>query len=305
MDRLFRKCELEVWSPDQVKSQASIKSNLKILSELIGERPVTDMDHEALVELKNTMQLRGYAPGTVKRKMDMVSKALGMATEWIDPATKKPILFGKPKMPKFDVKNTRDRVLTAHEERAIFDAIEQRSVLEPHRDWPRFRALVKFLLDTGCRLGEATNAKFDDLSEIKQKDPETGEERAYTFVLFRRYKTKNDRPRRIPLTQRVVDELPMLRLISPDGRLFPMKNAKAWYMWDTIRTDLKAQRRMNLDDVVLHTLRHTCISRLADKLPIQKVSEWAGHSDISITRDVYMHLNTGSLLEGVSVLEGA
>lgn len=303
MDELFRRCELTVWHPREVKSQATIRSNLKVLSALIGSKLVTEIDYDELERLKDELFARGYAAGTVKRKLDMVGKALTMATKWKDERTGKLIITGRPAMPQIDARNSRDRIVTLEEEEAIFDAIDARHAREPTRDWRRFRALIRFLLDTAARLGEATNVRTGDLVTRTVKDPATGEERLRTFVQFRRYRTKNDKPRMIPLTDRVEAELGYLRMAAaPDGRVFPLKPATVWYMWDNIRADLK-EAGLDLHDVVLHTFRHTCLTRLAERLPLHKLSEWAGHSDIKVTRDHYLHLHADSLLDGLTLLE--
>jgi integrase len=295
---LFHRCELTIWSPREAKSQRTIKSNLKVLGELVGADLVTDMTHGRLQRLVSDLFARGYAAGTVKRKMDMVGRALSMATVWEDDTTGKTLLAGKPKMPSVTARNSRDRVLSSEEEQAVFAAIQKRIKAEPNRDWTTFKALVRFLLDTGARLGEGLGVTAQDVERRR-----AGKHNV-SFVHFRRYRTKNDKPRQVPLTRAVVAELKTLMPAEDDGRLFPLRPAKVWYMWDTIRDDLRA-RGVNVDDVVLHTLRHTCLTRLAKRLPIHKVSHWAGHSDIKVTVEHYAHLASDDLLDGLAVLEAA
>jgi integrase len=122
-----------------------------------------------------------------------------------------------------------------------------------------------------------------------------------TFVHFRQYRTKNDKPRQLPLSEAVVTELPYLRLAAVGGKLFPLKSATAWYMWDNIRDDMKDQG-FDLSDVVLHTMRHTRLTRLAKAgVAIHKISQWAGHSDIKVTWNHYAHLAPNDLLDLVPV----
>jgi integrase len=211
--------------------------------------------------------------------MDMVGKSLTMATRW-------EIMVARPAMPTLKVENKRERVMTDDEEAAIFQACAKRAEAEPARPWVRFGHLVRFLLDVGCRLGEALNVKLGDVEEIDGQ----------WVVHFRRYETKNGKPRSIPLTDAVVASLPYLRMTAARGMLFPITAGTAWYMWDNLRDDVG-----DMEDVVLHTLRHTCITRLAARLPIQIVSLWAGHSDIKVTAG-YTHLNTSNLVQAMQVL---
>lgn len=133
-------------------------------------------------------------------------------------------------MPTVVTKNFRSRVITAAEEKAIFSAITKRANSEPTRSWTRFAHLIRFLLDTGCRLGEALNLS-DALIEA---DGDA------TFVTFSRYSTKNDEPRKLPPSKAIIASLPYLRSCAVGGKLFPMKPQTVWYMWNSIRSDLVA-----------------------------------------------------------------
>jgi integrase len=110
-------------------------------------------------------------------------------------------------------------------------------------------------------------------------------------VAFPRYRTKNKKPRVVWLTKAIIETLPILRANAIDGRLFHITPATAWYMWNGIREDLKVQG-YDMDDVKLHTLRHTCLTRMAQsgKFRIEQISDWAGHSSIQITMDRYRHM---------------
>jgi integrase len=187
MARLFQICQQSVWSTRKVKSQATVKSNIKILCEFIGDELVADMNYTKLELLVQRLFDEGYAAGTVHRKMCAISKALNHAARLTDD-NGKPILAGKIPMPTVIANNTRDRVLTKTEEANIFLAIANRIEAEPNRNWYRYGLLIKFLLDTACRLGEALNVSLPHISE---RD-------GVTFVNLPRYSTKNNRPRLIP-----------------------------------------------------------------------------------------------------------
>jgi integrase len=207
-------------------------------------------------------------------------------------AAKWEIIPAKPPMPTIKADNKRTRIITDAEEPAIFQAVEARRLAESGRDWKRYAALLRFLLDTGARLGEALAVRDDWIEEV-----------AGSWKLnIPANVTKNGKARTLPLTPAIVETLPYLRLASADGRLFPMSAASAQYYWGNIRDDLAP--KFDLSDVVLHTFRHTCLTRLAKRLPIHVVSKWAGHSDISITAGTYTHLDTDDLQAGVDVLSG-
>lgn len=301
MKDLFDRAERTVWA--EAKSQATIRSNIKILNGLLGDETVGEMTFTRLEKLAETLKDMGYAPATVKRKLDAVSKVLTMATKWTDD-NGNPLLSHKPTMPSITVKNTRDRTLSRVEEEAVFNAIETRRRNEPQRQWLRFGVLIRFLLDTGGRLGEVLSTGPDSLTTVRTDDDE-----AITLVTFARYRTKSDKPRSIPLTHAITDGLDSLGedlgLEKKTGRalFFPFKSATAWYMWSNIRDDL-SKIGFDIQDVTLHTLRHTNLSRLAQGgMELRRLQLWAGHSDPKITAERYVHLRPSDLLGGVNILQ--
>lgn len=312
MRDLFGRCEKTVWHPDNAKSQGTIRSNIKALTPLIGDVAIQDVTYSRLEDLVAELKAKGYAPATVKRKMDMVSKALRMATKWSDDKGR-PLLPYKPTMPEIRVSNVKDRVVSPLEETALFNAVELRRQAEPGRQWFRLRGLLEFLLDTGARLGEAmmtgptsitVNGQLMDLGHRYD-----GTEQA--FVTWERYRTKNDKPRTVPLTGKAWRAL--LALVDHLGRdkegrwlFFPMTSGTAWYMFDQAREDVKKQTGMDMSDVTIHTLRHTCLTRLAQGgMDVLRLKEWAGHSDIKITAERYTHLKPSDLLGGLAILNPA
>ena len=75
--------------------------------------------------------------------------------------------------------------------------------------------------------------------------------------------------------------------------------------WENIRQDVK-EAGLNIDDVTLHTLRHTCLTRLAQGgMGLLQLQQWAGHSDPKITADRYVHLRPNDLVGGLDILESS
>lgn len=288
---LLDRCHQTVWRT--ARSQATLKSNIKILQEMCGQWVVAELTYARLEELVRSLFDRGYAAGTVHRKLCTLSKALNQATK-MTYADGRPVLQGKVPMPTVTAKNSRDRIISPEEEVAIFNAVDARARSETTRDWRRFGHLLRFLLDSGCRLSEALNVREANLEERNGR----------IFVLFPRYTTKSDKPRSLPLSNDITGRLPHLRANAVDGRLFPLKPQTAWYMWNTIRGDV-AKAGLCIDDVVLHTFRHTCLTRLAKsgKVRLEHISDWAGHANMEITRQFYLHLMPEDKLSTLAALE--
>ena len=61
----------------------------------------------------------------------------------------------------------------------------------------------------------------------------------------------------------------------------------------------------NLRKIRFHDLRHSCASLLiSNGVPIKQVSEWLGHSDISTTANIYVHLTMDSKIESANAILG-
>lgn len=301
MSELFDRCEKTVWHPDNARSQATIRSNLKKLRGYIGDVAVEDMTFSRLEKLVSDLKGEGLAPATVKRKLDMVSKALRMATMWTDDDGRQ-LLSYKPPMPRIKISNLKERTISALEEEAIFNAVEKRRQEEPGRAWFQFASLLVLLWDTAGRLSETLGLGPDNVNDAGGQ----------SYITFPRYRTKSGKPRTVPATPRVMETLgSLMSQLVPDKetgewRFFGIKQATAWYMFKQIREDVARETGMDLSDVTLHTIRHTTLTRLGrGGMPLAHLQLWAGHSDPKITAERYLHLKPSDLDAGLSILTGS
>jgi len=298
---LFDHCEKTIWKTH--RSQATLKSTAKILREICGEDLLSDLHAFRLEEIAETLALRGgrksgrAAPATVTRKLEVLSGALDKATK-MQGQDKKPILFAKPPFPTIRVNNVQERTLTKAEVVAIFKVIGDYEIENPANDWKRFGFFVRFLLDTACRKGEALMLRDEWISVDGDGDTiiawprfreATPAELARTG-LAKIARLKNGKGKTLPASQAIVDMLPVLRMLSPDGRLFPWHTSTMDWKWRRVREGVK-KAGQNIDDVKFHTLRHTTITdMLRNKESLTLVSRFAGHSSVKITADRYGHI---------------
>jgi integrase len=308
MSELFDKCEGTIWHPDNVRSQRTIRSNVRILSELIGNEAVEDMTFTRLETLVGEMKARGYQPATIKRKLAMVARALKMATMWTGDDGK-PLLRYKPPLPRIVVNNLKERIISAAEEEALFVALEKRRQLEPHRQWFAFRVFLWLLFDTGGRLGETLGLGPKNVAA--QKARVGADEREVSFITFPRYRTKSGKPRTLPLSPRSVDALGTLMdhltldKSSGEWRFFGFTASTADVMFRQIREDVLQETGLDVSDVTLHTIRHTVATRLAQGgMDLARLQQWLGHSDPKITAERYLHLIPSDLVAGLAILSG-
>jgi integrase len=289
----------KVWGNS--KAFATHQSNVRILSRLIGDKPMKTLSSLDVHQLEQSLRdEHGYAEASICKLMGTLSKACKVAAEPVTGFLAAPPVF--PKRATFD--NRQDRVVSMDEEEVMLECIDARIDAEPLRQWRAFRRLVVFLLDTGCRLGEPLQS---GPSAIKRKPGKDKQGRQVQGVWFhvRKEITKNGKSRDVPLTARLRALLPELTANAAGGRWFPWPHGSSGplYLLQCIRADMKL-RGFDFDDVKLHTLRHTCATRLAEGgMDLIALRDWLGHTDIKITASRYIHLMNGHIYPGVSILD--
>ena len=293
------------------RAEATHRSNVKILSRLLpDDLRIGQVNSQVVKDLMNTMfDDQGYAPASVRKLLGSLSAACRHAYN-------EGHLKAMPDFPSIKVDNMRDRVVSLDEEEALFEAIAQRRTDEPLRAWWHFERLAVILLDTGCRLTEAILSGPSWVKRRRWTDPLTGEIQEGVWLSIPRrtiYKgreitvTKNGKPRDVPLTDRALHAVLELNQRVEDGRWFPWAKGSSGplYHLQGIRQDMK-ERGFQFDDVVLHTMRHTCATRLAEGgLDLVALRDWLGHSDIKITAGRYLHLMNSHVWRGQVILNTA
>ena len=147
--------------------------------------------------------------------------------------------------------------------------------------------LFSFYIDTGLRKTEGLRLKFNDV------DMKTGR--------ITVWETKTNQPRTVRMTKRVRSILAGLKLrsISPSDRVFAHMSERRFYRdWLEMREELGFD-----DDLVIHTCRHTCCTRLlSGGVNIRTVMTWMGHSSIQMTQR-YAHFIPRTLDDAVDALD--
>lgn len=163
-----------------------------------------------------------------------------------------------------------------------------------------WRPLVRFLVASGCRWGEAVALKPSDV------DRATGTvhiRRAWTYSpgSYRIVKVKGKGRRSITVARDVLDDLDYSHEWLFVNRTGGPVRAQGFYnrVWS------KAVERAGLDPKPrIHDLRHTCASQmLLAGVPIAVVSRYLGHQSIATTERVYYHMQRGSFADAVDAME--
>ena len=247
--------------------------NAEIVMELIGDIQISKVDEDVVSELVTKLEARKIKPGTVNRYLAALKTVLKHNKQPWDHIKLK-------KEPK-----GRIRVLSDLEEKRVIELFRNVDQDGKRSYFPEVSDLVEVLLDTGMRLSEALNLKYEDVN--------------FTSNLLSIWINKGERPRSLPMTKRVGGILSSRQVNNP-AKPFTIGINQAEYAWKWVR------KEMNLlgdKEFILHALRHTCASRLVDRgIDLYVVKEWLGHSSIQIT-ERYAHLNPKKLNDAVTVLD--
>lgn len=260
-----------LWSDGRHKYNVS--SFIGELNEILLGEQFSSFDQETLDHLIISLRQRGNSNATINRKMAALSKLLRKAFKMGD-------IHSLPEFRRQKEGAGRIRFLDPEEEDRLFSVIRSESD-DAYR-------LSVFLVDTGCRLGEAIGLIWNDIQD--------------TRVSF--WLTKSGRSRTVPLTGRA---RAAVRRPPATGAARPKKGPFATLtqpQYRAIWNNAKMEVGLGADtQVVPHVLRHTCASRLVQGgIDLRRVQMWLGHQTLQMTMR-YSHLATTDLDRCVAVLE--
>ncbi|MFN4278045.1 MAG: tyrosine-type recombinase/integrase [Ferrovibrio sp.] len=257
-----------VWAGQKAERTTTMKAEfvVRTLGPAVAVSSITQQTVDDLVE---AMKDRGDSDATINRKLS----ALSVMLKW---ANKRGYLAAVPEIKLRKETEGRLRFLREDEE-ALWLARFRHLGMDYEADF------FEFAVDTGARLGEVERVRLpDDLNG-----------RVVTF-----WDTKSGKPRSVPLTVRALAALQRRAAVNP-GQPFDQSRHTLQHRWERVRGLLpKAQK-----DVTIHTLRHTCCSRLVQRgVDLRRVQRWMGHKSITTTLR-YAHLAPEDLNVCADVLE--
>lgn len=226
-------------------------------------RQVTSVDiatyRDQRLETTNPRTKRNLATSTVRLEMSLLSNFFDIARiEWGLCDSNPVANVRKPKCPP-----GRDRRLTPREERLIL------RYCHGHIN-PDLYSIVVLAIETAMRQGEILNLHWEHLN-LKTRVAHLPE-------------TKNGTKRDVPLSTRARDAL--IRLgVKNKGKVFG-------YTAEGLKSTWRfALKKLGIEDLHFHDLRHEAISRLFElgTLDIMEVAAISGHKSLSMLKR-YTHL---------------
>lgn len=207
---------------------------------------------------------------SINREIDIIRRIFSLAVE-----NKK--LFTNPCITIKDlrIENPQERYLTKEEEVKLLAVCNS-----------TMKAIIITALHTGMRQNEILSLKWQDIFFEKN----------YLVAL----NTKNNKPRKLPLTETLKAELLSLPRLSEYVFTSPVTGTRYTEVKTTFR---RAVERCGIEPISFHKLRHTTASRLneagVDIVTIQKILD---HSDIKTTLR-YTHNAKDSIHSAIMALD--
>lgn len=257
------------------------------ISPIIGKMLLTDVKPMHCQNILNIMDDKGYSGGTMQRTKGtmstMFSDAVDNGLVSSSPVTK------SVKCPKKLGKN--NRVLTIREQKMFLEEAKNRANYEHY----------SFILQTGLRSSELRGLRWEDVDFEKRlihvRRNVAHDPRKNKFIVGD-LKTSNGK-RDIPMTGEAYKILQSIKKRTPKKMVsFEFSDHIFLNCNGFLSTNSTYDKCLNricdkigIEKISMHTLRHTfatrCIESGMKPKTLQKI---LGHSNISITMDLYVHV---------------
>ena len=268
VERVFREGWQLRWK--RTRNSRDTYRTVEELCELLGRlRPVADVSVADVTRLFLNWQERGLSNARINRKIAVLRPLLRHAYEMGYCKTPPPPMRHLPEG------GGRERFLTRAEAASLLRHIP-----------PMYQPLTTFLLYTGARYGEAVALRWSDLNN--------------SSVTFRWSTTKGGRTRTVPVSWEHVT----MRLEPVAGTDGPFSFIDYDRFHTAFRAAVAASGIADGDEVVPHTLRHTCASWMAQSgVPIRHIQKWLGHASV-VTTERYAKLTDADLCGALDAVTG-
>jgi integrase len=180
----------------------------------------------------------------------------------------------------------REKILSPAEEVRLLEACAS----HPYRS--HLKPLLIFLLDTGCRKGEALKLRWRSVCFASQ------------LITLEATTTKTLKARQVMMTERVAQELASLW-----GASSKSADETVFRIFSNVRNsfasvcEVAGIRHGGIDGLTLHSLRHTAATRLVQGgMPLQLAGRILGHSQVNTTYR-YLSADRETMAQAAAILE--
>lgn len=213
----------------------------------------------------------------------------------------------RPK-PRKDEVEKEAQVYTEEEARYIISCLDREPLM--------WKALVMFMMDSGCRRGEVVGLMWDAIN-LKTGEVKIFRNAQYTSGKGTYITTTKNRKNRVlylnPAVIAVMKEWKVAQMRYMFAQGYPMEgfcftrdNGKVLNPQAPTSYLARFGKKYGVENLHPHALRHTMATiSIANGADIVSISEKLGHSETSVTLDVYSHVNKQAQKRANQVLSQA
>ncbi len=249
-----------------------------------------------------TRRADGIADSSVNRELNTIAATLHAAAEFFPELEQ----WRPPKIPRLKVSSSRrEMVITDEQYQALVNCLlrpadsrdgrraqDQRNAYQAR---VRVAHVLQFAMLTGARHSEINRVQWRDIDWAGNR------------VLI--YQRKTDRYKQVPLTAPLRDVLQARRQTAGDSERVFTKGAGEWISWHFYKILRKACEecgipygKQNPDGIVLHTARHTIVTRLVQAgVDYDTIGQVTGHSAKELIAH-YSHHSPASMARAAAAL---
>lgn len=219
--------------------------------------------------------------------------------------------------PMMNMKRPKPRKDELHKEAQVYTEEETKYIIECLNNEPlRWKAMILFMIDSGCRRGEAVGLMWDAVN-LKTGEVNICRNAQYTAGKGTYITTpKNGKSRTIFLNPPVLQVMKEWKLEQTkfflaqgypnEGYCFTRDNGKVLNPQAPTAYLSNFGKKYGIKNLHPHALRHTMATlSIAHGADIVSISEKLGHSETAITLNVYSHVNKQAQMKANKVLQDA
>lgn len=273
------------------------KYNIK---ELLGNMIISEVKPMHCQNIINNMISKGYAAASMTQTR-ITLYTMFAAAEENEIIIKNPVTKSV-KCPKHRKKSV--RVLTIEEQEAFLEVAKKSSYCRQYQ----------FILQTGLRIGELIGLKWEDINFEKKTISVQRSVKFHTRENFTVSEPKSMAGYRIiPLTDSAYNILKEIKserkkeaVISFEFNDYVFLNKQGKPTTNIVYNNnlRRLCKRAKIETISVHTLRHTFATRCIEaNMRPKTLQEILGHSNISITMDLYVHVTEEAKEQEIQKLE--
>lgn len=274
----------------QMRKESTAKQDEIVLtgvSQLIGE--------DALVRRITAPIIREKLDGTGKDNTwkNVKIKHIKMLWRWAYRQGYVPDLTVPDRLERYPEQSSRQKVIGKY-----LESEELHAVIDSMSDYTEYQLLTRFLVLSGCRIGEALALTIKDVDISSQS---ITIDKTYSLTTKKVQSTKTEMSERvIHMRPELLDVVKAVLLRQKQiclaygvrsQLLFPWRDGGPLHYEAYSKYFREHVTKVHGSPLPVHSLRHTYTSLMAEAgVPIETISRQLGHSDSAITKHIYMHV---------------